>query len=238
VSAGLILAAGGGRRFGGTKQLADLRGRPLLEYAIEAMLAVPALDRVVVVLGHAADEIRARVEFGAAEVVVCEEWGRGQAYSLRHGIAALKDADAAVITLGDQPFITPQVIAGALDQLDAYDAVRATYGGTPGHPVVLSRRVMDAASELEGDVGARDLLARFRVRDWEAGHLASAVDVDTPEELSGVCGGDVPPLIGEVLTGTGLTLAQAATRLAAGEPLPPMTPVQRRLVEEYGGAAL
>ena len=62
--------------------------------------------------------------------------------------------------------------------------MRATYDGQPGHPVVLGRRVMDAVSELDGDVGARELLARFRVRDWEAGHLASAADVDTPEELS------------------------------------------------------
>ena len=51
---GLILAAGEGRRFGATKQLAELRGRPLLEYALEAMIAVSPR---VVVLGHAADEI-------------------------------------------------------------------------------------------------------------------------------------------------------------------------------------
>ncbi|HET6551602.1 MAG TPA: nucleotidyltransferase family protein [Solirubrobacter sp.] len=184
MSAGLILAAGAGRRFGGTKQLADLRGRPLLSYAVEAMLAVPALDPVVVVLGHAAREILARVDFGEAEVVVCDEWERGQGFSLRRGTAALDGADAAVVTLGDQPFITPQVIAGALDHLPGYDAVRATYGGKPGHPVVLGRPVMDAVGELEGDAGARDLLARFRVRDWEAGHLCSAADVDTREELA------------------------------------------------------
>jgi len=50
---------------------------------------------------------------------------------------------------------------------------------------------------------------------------------------TGVCGGDVPPLIGEVLTGTGLTLPQAAARLARGEPLPGLTAIQRRIVEEY-----
>jgi hypothetical protein len=49
----------------------------------------------------------------------------------------------------------------------------------------------------------------------------------------GVCGGDVPPLIGDELTGTGLTLAQAAERLERDEPLPALTPVQRRLVEEF-----
>jgi CTP:molybdopterin cytidylyltransferase MocA len=181
--AGLILAAGAGRRFGGTKQLADLRGRPLLEHAIEHMLAVAALDPVIVVLGHAAHEILERVDFGEAEVVIAGEWERGQAASLRRGVAALDEADAVVVTLGDQPFITPQVIAGALEQLAGFDAVRAVYDGKPGHPVVLGRAVMDAVGEIDGDVGARDLLARFRVRTWEAGHLCSAADVDTREEL-------------------------------------------------------
>ena len=233
MNAGLILAAGAGTRFGSTKQLAELHGRPLLEHAIEAMLAVPALDRVVVVLGHDADEIRARVRFGAAETVVCEQWEQGQAFSLRTGIAALADADVVVITLGDQPFITPQVIAGALERLDGYDAVRTTYEGRPGHPVVIGRRVMDAVGELEGDVGARELLARFRVRTWEAGNLCSAADIDTPEELRGVCAGDVPPLLGDVLTGAGLTLEQAAERLERDEPLPELTAIQRRIVEDY-----
>ncbi len=53
----------------------------------------------------------------------------------------------------------------------------------------------------------------------------------------GVCGGDVPALIGDVLTGTGLTLQQAVTRLERGEPLPGLTPVQRRIVEEHATRA-
>ena len=50
---------------------------------------------------------------------------------------------------------------------------------------------------------------------------------------TGICGGDVPPLIGEVLTGTGLTLPQAAARLERGEPLSGLTEVQRRIVEDF-----
>jgi len=173
---GLILAAGAGRRFGSTKQLAELHGRPLLAHALEAMLAA-GLERVIVVLGHDADAIRAAVDFGRAEVVLCEDWAQGQGFSLRTGVAALADAGVVAITLGDQPFITPQVIAAAIDQLQGHDAVRAVYGGRPGHPVVLGRRVLDAVPELAGDAGARELLARFRVREWEAGHLASATDI-------------------------------------------------------------
>ena len=180
--AGLVLAAGAGTRFGAeTKQLAPLRGKPLLQHAVEAMNAVLPC---VVVLGHDVAAIRAQVDFGPAETVVCEDWARGQGFSLRRGVAGLPWADAVVITLGDQPFITSAVIEAAIAELGDHDAVRALYGGVPGHPVVLSRRVMDAVDELEGDAGARELLARFRVRRWEAAHLASATDVDTPEELA------------------------------------------------------
>ena len=62
--------------------------------------------------------------------------------------------------------------------------MRAVYDGVPGHPVVLGPPVLAAVGELEGDAGARELLARFRVRKWEAGQLASATDIDTQEELS------------------------------------------------------
>jgi molybdenum cofactor cytidylyltransferase len=182
---GIVLAAGEGRRFAGTKQLAELCGRPLLSHAVSAMLGVPAIRPVVVVLGHDAEEIRARVDLGDAEPVVCPEWGEGQAASLRAGIAAVGDVDAAVVTLGDQPFITPQVIAGVLDYDDRrHDAVRATYDGRPGHPVLLTRRLLDRADELEGDVGFRRLLDGWRVRRFEAGQLADPTDIDTREELA------------------------------------------------------
>ena len=182
---GLILAAGEGRRFGGTKQLAELQGRPLLTYAVEAMLSVPAIEPIVVVLGHEADAIRASVDFSGTETVVCDGWSEGQAASLRCGIAALGDVVAAVVTLGDQPFITPQVIAGVLDfDSGRDDAVRATYDGEPGHPVLLTRRLLDRADELQGDAGFRALLERHRVRRFEAGHLCDPADIDTREELA------------------------------------------------------
>ena len=105
---GLVLAAGEGRRFGAAKQLAELKGRPLLEYALEAMTAVTPR---VVVLGHAADAIAAAVDLQGATPVVCPEWAEGQAASLRCGLAALADCDDVVVVLGDQPGITAE--AGA-----------------------------------------------------------------------------------------------------------------------------
>jgi molybdenum cofactor cytidylyltransferase len=180
VIGGLVLAAGEGSRFGGAKQLAELDGRPLLEHALAAL---SGLDRVVVVLGAHADEIRARVSFGRAEPVVAEDWRSGQAASLRVGLAALGDVEAVVVTLGDQPRITPEVIAFAISQFNGSRPVRATYSGRPGHPVVLPRAIIPDVMALEGDQGARLLLEEAGALQVEAGHLASAADVDTPHDL-------------------------------------------------------
>jgi molybdenum cofactor cytidylyltransferase len=181
---GLVLAAGEGRRFGSTKQLAELDGRPLLGHVVASMLAVGALDPLVVVLGHEAAAIRAGVpELDAVTVVVAEDWREGQAASLRAGVAALGAVEAAVVMLGDMPFVTPPVIAGVLEG-DPRSVVRATYGGVPGHPVRLPRALLDRVGELSGDAGFRSLLRGEPITTFEAGHLADPTDIDTREELA------------------------------------------------------
>jgi len=190
VIAAVVLAAGSGSRFGASaKQLAELDGMPLLEHALRAVEGVPAIDRIVVVLGARAEEICAGVDFGAAEVVVCEDWADGQAASLRRGIEAVADADAAVITLGDMPRITPQVIARFVDLADEHGAqtrARAVYDGMPGHPVALGSDYFAQLTQLEGDAGARQVMKSIGVHRIECGHLCDATDVDTPEALEGL----------------------------------------------------
>ena len=184
--AAVVLAAGSGSRFGGAKQLAELDGIPLLEHALRAVEAVPAIERIVVVLGARAEEIRAGVELGRAEPVVCEDWDEGQAASLRCGIEAVADAEAAVLTLGDMPRITPQVIARFADLAGEYGSrarARAVYDGMPGHPVVLGRDYFGRIAGLRGDVGAREVLKAIGAHRIECSHLCSAADVDTPEAL-------------------------------------------------------
>ena len=177
--AGLVLAAGAGTRFGAApKQLAEFDGRPLLEHAVAAQCAVPALERVVVVLGARADEIRGRVDFGRAEIVVCADWSDGQSASLRCGAAALRDASKVIVTLGDMPRISPSLIARFVDQPPR---TRAVYGGRPGHPVVLGPDELARLDQLHGDVGARELLAGGRTIDCS--ELDAGIDIDTVDDL-------------------------------------------------------
>ena len=179
---GLILAAGAGERFGSEpKLLADLRGRPLLDHALAAHCAVPELERVVVVLGAHAVDVRAAVEFGRAEPVVCDFWSRGQAASLRCGLEALAGADKVLVTLGDEPSISTAAIARMVAQPPG---ARATYDGHPGHPVVLGPEQIAAIARLTGDRGARGLLGDGP--EVECGDLCSGRDVDTREDLEAV----------------------------------------------------
>jgi molybdenum cofactor cytidylyltransferase len=177
---GLVLAAGEGRRFGGTKQLALVRGRPLLEHALAA---VAGLSPRVVVLGHEAEAIRAAVDLQGAAPVVCPEWAEGQAASLRCGVAALGDVDAAVILLGDMPDVTSAAVAAVAGAAGG-DAVRGSYDGVPGHPVLLRRPLLDRVGELRGDVGFRSLLECANIVKVELAGLANPRDIDTREELA------------------------------------------------------
>jgi nicotine blue oxidoreductase len=182
---GLVLAAGAGRRFGSIKQLATFDGRPLLEHALRAMSAATQIERTVVVLGAHADAVLAQVERHGALAVICADWEEGQAASLRTGVAALADRVAAIaVTLGDQPAIDPRAIDRVACARDGTSvAIRASYGGRPGHPVLLERSLFERVGALRGDQGARSLLSGAAVRIVACDGLGSDLDIDTVEQL-------------------------------------------------------
>jgi CTP:molybdopterin cytidylyltransferase MocA len=187
---GLVLAAGAGRRFGGPKALVRPTpdGPTLVETAVERVRAA-GCDRVVVVVGAAADLVTGALSDTGAEVVRATDWEEGMGASLRTGLAHL-DADTdhlALVTLVDLPDVTSEVMGRVLAAAagDGRGALaRAAYAGIPGHPVVLGSdhwaRVRDTA---RGDRGARDHLGATPHVLVECGDLATGRDVDTTADL-------------------------------------------------------
>jgi molybdenum cofactor cytidylyltransferase len=187
VIAAAILAAGEGRRFGGVKQLHDVDGVPMLERVL-AVVAGAGIGERIVVLGAHAGEILATVDLHGARAVVCETWRDGQAASLRAGIAAVGQASAAIVWLGDQPLIN----AVAVDRVvrargtSEADVTRASYGGRPGHPVCFERTLFARLHALRGDEGAKTVLRGLPQCLVECADVAWDGDVDTPEDLKGL----------------------------------------------------
>jgi len=176
--AGLLLAAGAGRRMGMPKALVD----DWLVRSIE-VLREGGCDDVLVVLGAAADEARALLR-ADQRVVVAEDWDEGMGASLRVGLAALgPEAEAAVVHLVDLPDVGPdvvsRVVSTGLTAGSTTGLARAAYAGVPGHPVLIGRDhwagVIEAAV---GDQGARGYLKTHDVRLVECGDLAGGNDVD------------------------------------------------------------
>lgn len=191
--AGLLLAAGEGRRMGTPKALLrDPRGVPYLDRTLGFLLD-GGCATVTVVLGASAAEARALLTDAgwdgddAVTVVEAPDWASGMGASLRTGLQTLlhSDAEATLVTLVDLPDVTDAVVGRLLaDPVGADTLARASYGGEPGHPVLLGRDhwagVIETAS---GDRGARDYLAGRAVRAVECGDLATGRDMDHPTDL-------------------------------------------------------
>ena len=156
----LVLAAGEGTRFGGTKQLEILRGKPLVQYAVDAASAA-GIREIVVVLGHDALRVRDALDLPkGARLVVNERYADGQSSSLAAGLRALDPAsEAAIVLLADQPGIAARHVRALVTafEADAPEILRIRFRDGPG-PAILGRSVWDDAMRLTGDVGARALL--------------------------------------------------------------------------------
>jgi molybdenum cofactor cytidylyltransferase len=184
VISGVVLAAGTASRFGSTKQLAEFRGKPLVQHAVD--LAVEAgLGEIVVVLGHDADRVRAVLRLpGTARAVRNDRYAKGQSTSLSAGLRALDPAtEAAVVLLADQPGVRVAEIRAMTDRFAETRAplVRLRYRDAPG-PALLAREIWPEAIALTGDVGARVLFDRFPIEEVDV-HRDAPLDVDTPGDV-------------------------------------------------------
>ncbi|MFF2511229.1 NTP transferase domain-containing protein [Streptomyces sp. NPDC058086] len=187
--AGLLLAAGGGRRLGGRpKALLEHRGRPLVEYAV-GVLRAAGCTRVHVVLGARADAVRERARLDGCVLVDNPGWEHGMGSSLRAGLGSLAGtgARAALVSLVDQPGIGPRAVARVLAAYqDDTSLVSAAYDGVRGHPVLFgAAHWAGVAASATGDRGARAYLKEHEaaITLVECGDVAEPYDIDTEDDL-------------------------------------------------------
>jgi len=188
--AGLVLAAGAGRRMGAPKAL--VRGADDTPWVVRVVrtLAAAGTEPVVVVVGAASDRVRGALATEHAQVVHAPDWAEGMGASLAAGLRHLvdgpdlDDVDAALVCLVDTPDLAVDVVRRVGAAAAPGALARATYDGTPGHPVLIGREhfagVLDSAG---GDVGARAYLSTHAAREVECGDLARGGDVDTVADL-------------------------------------------------------
>jgi len=170
--AGLVLAAGEGKRFGGPKAPVVIDGERLVDRAVRC-LHEGGCDPVLVVLGAWVGDVP------DAEVVINPEWTEGMGFSLRLGLTSLPiGADAVVVTLVDLPGLTSDAVRRIVDAPG--ELVVATYDGTRGHPVRFDRGHWDGiAASARGDEGARRYLRdRTDITVVEVADVASGEDLD------------------------------------------------------------
>jgi CTP:molybdopterin cytidylyltransferase MocA len=167
------------------KALVRHRGLLFVEHAA-SVLHDGGCAPVVVVLGARAGDVRAEATLPGTSLVDNPDWATGMGSSLRVGLSALGECAAVVVLPVDTPGVTAAAVR-RLAELASPDALaRATYDGTPGHPVLIGREHWSGAAALAtGDEGARPYLARHHVDTVPCEDVAVGIDVDRPEELPG-----------------------------------------------------
>ena len=186
--AAIVLAAGWSARFGANKLLAPIEGKPIVRHAAEAALASRA-SPVVVVTGNTASAVTAALSGLVVEIVENQAFANGLSTSLKCGLRNVPaDCDAAVILLGDMPFVRPALIDALIE---AFDPANRRAICVPvrnrrrGNPVLWGRAFFPELLSLDGDAGAKRLMTRHEdvLYELEAGDDGPFIDIDTPEDL-------------------------------------------------------
>lgn len=181
----VILAAGTSSRMGQAKQLLALGESTVLAQTL-AHVQSAALHEIILVLGAAAETIRGQLpSLQGLKIVVNHDYRQGIASSLRAGLSAVNpNSDAALIILGDQPFIRPQTLTRIVEEYRRSQAqiVIPTHQGQRGNPVLLDRSVFAEVMALEGDVGSRAIFAKHldRTVNVEVEDSGILIDLDDP----------------------------------------------------------
>jgi molybdenum cofactor cytidylyltransferase len=180
---GLLLAAGLSRRFGAPKLLYDIRGKPLI---LHSAACLQACDRILAVVRPEDRPLQRCLQQAGIETVINPLADQGMGCSLARGVAASLHSEGWCILPADMPFISPQTGQRVVHALRQGAAIAAPYYlGRRGHPVGFSRVYRERLSTLQGDIGARAILAdatraMLRIRVEDPGIRR---DIDTPKDL-------------------------------------------------------
>lgn len=180
----IILAAGGSSRMGSPKQLLPYRGQSLVRHAANVALGSIA-DRVVVVIGSHADEVRNELDGLPLSIVENPNWQAGMSSSLRAGLQALLSAvqiESVIIMLCDQPLATADVLNKLVQTHGATGKpiVASTYGTTRGVPALFTRELFNELMSLTADEGARRIISTHSEDVATITFAQGAIDIDTP----------------------------------------------------------
>lgn len=185
--AAIVLAAGRSTRMGpANKLLADVGGKPMVRRVAEAALASRAAP-VLVVTGHMAADVGAALDGTDVTLVPNPDYASGLASSLKAGIRTLPaHCDGALFLLGDMPGITAAHLDALIGAFAADSIVVPVHAGRQGNPVLWPARYFPDLLNLDGDAGAKRLLAvhRSNVREIDLDTDAIFADIDTPEALA------------------------------------------------------
>ena len=183
----IVLAAGKGERLGAVKPLVSIGGEPALTRVLETLRAA-GIDRILVVLGYARDQVTAGVDLSGCRVVVNEDFEAGMGSSLALGIRSLApEAEGFLVLHADRPYLTPQTIRAVVAAARKGARIAApSYRGERGFPVYFDRAC--AASllpTLGGETGARSYLAEHtdEVKLVPVDDPGAVRDIDRPEDL-------------------------------------------------------
>ncbi len=186
--AGVVLAAGGSTRFGQPKQLLDWNGIPLVAHVADVALEA-GLSPVVVVLGHAAEEVRTALAGRPVHLATNWRWEDGLSTSVQTGLGALPpDTDAAIFLQCDQPRVTPGLLRQLVARFEETGApiVCPVHRGQRASPTLIARPLFRELAGVTGDQGGRalilchlDVVETVGVDDPDL-----LADVDTPEEYA------------------------------------------------------
>jgi molybdenum cofactor cytidylyltransferase len=184
---GLVLGAGGSKRLGQPKQLLPFGDGTLLEHTL-AVARACNFDQLVVPIGGAADEVRERVDFTDAQVVVNTAYGSGCSSSIAAALDAVDPrCEVLVLMLGDQPGVTPATVQALLDGRGDAPLAVCHYDDGRGHPLAFGRSVFGRLADLHGDKGV------WRLLDQAGDDVVEVpipgpvpLDVDTPEDYEAV----------------------------------------------------